>query len=249
MREAAPDASDSEPADGQRLDLTGLVQRSQGVFLPFRQQSAPQQSESRKTSPAAWARPPQDRTSHRSSRAQRESVVKLLQNAFDFASRDAKVAGRGDGGPQPCSSLSRAGDGVARSPLSPLFKPPRAKNEPAASDRPKPAASVTVSGCEPTCSRASATNTGVLDGDRRRRALLMMRARVGGPGSRSLRPPALKPAVSSAGFLFDRDLLRDVLPTYAFAQRQPLGSVVVAPRLVRLPVDCREVRRVRSRTG
>ena len=39
----------------------------------------------------------------------RESNVKLLQNAFDLALRDAKVAARGDGGPQPVLSIKSRG--------------------------------------------------------------------------------------------------------------------------------------------
>ena len=53
----------------------------------------------------APARPPRRRFPA-PSEGQRERNVKLLQNAFDLALRDAKVAGRGDGGPQPVLSIA-----------------------------------------------------------------------------------------------------------------------------------------------
>ena len=62
-----------------------------------------------------------------------ERNVKLLQNAIDLAPRDAKVAGRGDGGPQPVLSIkSRGWEAAAPSPALHFSG---GKDEPAASDR------------------------------------------------------------------------------------------------------------------
>ena len=45
-----------------------------------------------------------------------ESVVKLLQNAINFAAERARVAGRGDGGPQPVLSTKSRAKGLAAAP-------------------------------------------------------------------------------------------------------------------------------------
>jgi hypothetical protein len=48
--------------------------------------------------------------------SRRESVVKLLQSVINLATERARVAGRGDGGPQPVLSIKSRAKGLAAAP-------------------------------------------------------------------------------------------------------------------------------------
>jgi hypothetical protein len=110
------------------------AQQTHRLFLPLLE--PPYNRLRRKTSPAARARPPEQKIPSVVTHA-RERDVKRLQNTVDRDGESAKVAGRGDGGPQPVLSIKSRAKGWPQ-PLARLFNDSTGKNEPAASDRPCP---------------------------------------------------------------------------------------------------------------